>query len=103
MKKPSQRMNIRSSDLLTTRMKWRDIMETHDLPYVQKILVDAAMTTQIAQIERLDALIELMEHFVVDHLCAEGHGPKAETKKGENLDDFLKGINSQDNEGPTKD
>ena len=93
MKKPSQRMNINSSNLLDARNTWRTSLEKADVPYIQRQMFDVIMTAQMAQIERLDALLELVEHVVVDHICDhEQNKQPGEKPKTDGLNEFLDGL-----------
>lgn len=99
MRKPSTRMQISSANLGNVPNGWRVEQEQANVPYIYRHAFDILMHSQLAMLERLDALVELMEHLVVDHVCKDAHGaPKK--KDGGDMDTFLKGIGPEDN--PTK-
>jgi len=93
MKKPSARLTIDSNQLLAARNVWRNDMRQQNVPYVEQQMFDIQMHVALATVERLDALIELLEHFVVDHVCAKEH--KAHDVGGsdkKDIDELLDGL-----------
>ena len=94
LQKPSTRMQVSTANLIDARDSYRNDMDKHDVPWVQKQMFDVMMHTLFAMLERSDAVVELLEHLVVDHVCSEGHEPKTPDSP---IDNFLKGIGPKDN------
>ena len=96
MRKPSTRMQINSKNLNAARSQWQHDMDVANVPFAYKQMYDTFMTSQLAILERLDALVELQEHYVVDHVCKDAHTKTPKSGTG-GLDTFLGGIGPEDN------
>jgi hypothetical protein len=108
--RPSQKLrNTHSELLLAVKDFGRDCQE-RDVPFIKQREKDLNFSIQLAIVQRLDALLEMAEHRVVDHICkVEGHDkinqnnkkkqedllkpPGTEGRDEDDVDDFLRGLN----------
>lgn len=81
--RPSKKLRNTHDDLLLATQSYGRATQERDVPFLQQKESDLQFSLQLAIIERLDAILQMTEHRVVDHICqVEGHDHINEKKKG---------------------
>jgi len=89
---PSTSLTVSVKGLIEGSQMVSAEMARVDMPFGQRSAVSAILVGQVAIVERLDALLTLVEHAVVDHLCDPKVKGKEEDGPGGQIDNLIGGL-----------
>ena len=92
MKLPSKRLNVTVDNLHTIAQNTALELARKDVGFKERLIVEAVLANQSAIVERLDGLLELVEHVLVHHL--QKNPPPEITQESIDIDDIIRGETS---------